>query len=60
MEYYVIGGEFSSLNFHTYTPGTTIIRGPFPERIEAQEAWKVLSEQYRHMASYRFVITENK
>ena len=55
-QYWVIGGEFTSLNFHKFTEGTSIIRGPFSSRDDAQHMWKMLSEQHRHKASYRFII----
>jgi len=58
MQYWVIGGKFSSLNFHTLEPQTTIIRGPFKQRSDAEETWKILSEETRHFADFRFIITE--
>ena len=58
MTYWVIGGEFTSLNFHSLIPGTTIVQGPFNTRAEAQEYWKEASQQYRSKAGYRFLITE--
>ena len=58
MRYWVIGGEFTSLNFHSFTPGTSIVEGPFPTRADAEIMWKSLSENTRYKANYRFVITE--
>jgi hypothetical protein len=57
-EYWVIGGEFSSLHFHNLHTGTAIIRGPYPDRKTAEEVWQSLSEQHRHRANYRFLITQ--
>jgi hypothetical protein len=58
MQFWVIGGEFTSLNFHSFTPGTSIVEGPFPTRADAEIAWKSLSENTKYKANYRFVITE--
>lgn len=57
-EYWVIGGEFSSLNFHGILPNTEVVRGPFKYRHDAQDEWQELSDAHRHKAGYRFVITE--
>ncbi len=58
MQFWVLGGEFTSLNFHSFIPGTSIVEGPFATRAEAETAWKSLSENTKYKASYRFVITE--
>ena len=60
MQFYVIGGEFSSLNFHSFVNGTSLIYGPYSNRSDAETQWKKVSEEYRHKANYRFVITEEK
>lgn len=57
MSFWVIGGSFSSLNFHRLE-GDGIVVGPFNIRPEAEREWKRLSEKHRHEASYRFVIAE--
>jgi hypothetical protein len=59
MEYYVIGGEFTSLNFHSFVKDTTQIYGPYANRESAEKQWRVVSELNRHKAGYRFVITES-
>lgn len=56
--YWVIGGEFSSMNFHSFNDGTASVSGPFKTRDEAQQVWKIESAKYRPNAGYRFVITE--
>lgn len=56
MQYYVIGGEFSSLNFHSFIDGTTVVLGPFSSKNQAEIAWKDISEKYKSKAQYRFVI----
>jgi len=57
MKFWVIGGEFTSLNFHSFTPGTSIVEGPFPTRADAEVVWKSLSDNTKYKATYRFVIT---
>jgi hypothetical protein len=57
-EFWVIGGEFSSLHFHNLHSGTAIVRGPYPDRPAAEAIWQSLSEQHRHLANYRFIITQ--
>ena len=56
--YWVVGGEFRSLNFHTLVNGTQQVEGPFPTRREAEEAWRALSERSRHRCNVRFSIVE--
>ena len=58
MQYWIIGGHFTSLNFHSFLQDTAIIRGPYKTREEAEIEWKGLSEHYRYKAAYRFIITE--
>jgi len=55
-EYWVIGGEFNSLNFHTLDPDSKQIFGPFNTRTEAEEKWREVSEQFRYKATFRFRI----
>jgi hypothetical protein len=56
--YWVVGGEFRSLNFHTLVQGTQHVEGPFPSRREAEEVWRGLSEKNRHRCNVRFSIVE--
>ncbi|WP_439955460.1 DUF4170 domain-containing protein, partial [Klebsiella pneumoniae] len=46
--YWVVGGEFRSLNFHQLVHGTAQVEGPFPTRKDAENAWRELSEKNRH------------
>ena len=55
-QYWVIGGEFSSLNFHNLVHGTQQVQGPFPTRTDAEQAWRSLSEENRHKCNVRFTI----
>ena len=56
--FWVIGGEFGSMNFHKLVEGSAQVQGPFKTRKEAEEAWKVVSEENRHKAGVRFSIVE--
>jgi hypothetical protein len=58
-QYWVVGGEFGSLNFHSLIQGTQQVRGPFPTRPDAEEAWRGISEEFRHKANYRFTIVRD-
>jgi hypothetical protein len=56
--FWVIGGEFGSMNFHTLVHGSAQVQGPFKSRTEAEEAWRMVSEEHRHKAGVRFSIVE--
>ena len=38
--FWVIGGEFGSMNFHKLVEGSAQVQGPFKTRQEAEDAWK--------------------
>jgi len=56
--FWVIGGEFGSMNFHKLVEGSAQVQGPFSTRKEAEDCWKKLSEENRHRGSVRFSIVE--
>ncbi len=56
--YWVIGGEFGSMNFHKLVHGSAQVQGRFKTRKEAEDAWREVSEQNRHRGSVRFSIVE--
>lgn len=56
--FWVIGGEFGSMNFHKLVEGSAQVQGPFSSRQEAEEAWKKVSEENRHRGNVRFSILE--
>jgi hypothetical protein len=56
--FWVIGGEFGSMNFHTLVHGSAQVQGPFGTRQEAEDAWRKVSEGSRHKAGVRFSIVE--
>src|SRR5258708_23861986 len=46
------------MNFHKLVEGSAQLQGPFKTRKEAEEAWRVVSEENRHKAGVRFSIVE--
>jgi hypothetical protein len=56
--FWVIGGEFGSMNFHKLVEGSAQVQGPFGTRKEAEDAWRAVSEENRHRGSVRFSIVE--
>ena len=56
--FWVIGGEFGSMNFHKLVEGSAQVQGPFKTRKEAEECLARLSEENRHHGSVRFSIVE--
>jgi len=56
--FWVIGGEFGSMNFHKLVEGSAQVKGPFKTRQEAEDCWKQVSEENRHRGSVRFSIVE--
>ena len=38
--FWVIGGEFGSMNFHKLVEGSAQVQGPFKTRKEAEDAWQ--------------------
>jgi hypothetical protein len=56
--FWVIGGEFGSMNFHKLLEGSAQVKGPFKSRQEAETCWREVSEETRHKAGVRFSIVE--
>ena len=56
--FWVIGGEFGSMNFHKLVEGSAQVKGPFKSRKEAEDCWREVSEENRHKAGGRFSIVE--
>jgi hypothetical protein len=46
------------MNFHKLVEGSAQVQGPFKTRQEAEDAWRVVSEENRHKAGVRFSIVE--
>ena len=43
--FWVIGGEFGSMNFHKLVEGSAQVKGPFKTRAEAEGCWREVSEE---------------
>lgn len=56
--FWVVGGEFQSLQFDRLIDGTGELIGPFAEKSEAELAWRRMSEQHRHRGAVRFTIVQ--
>ena len=41
--FWVIGGEFGSMNFHKLVEGSAQVQGPFATRKEAEDAWRAIA-----------------
>jgi hypothetical protein len=57
-QYWVVGGDFTSLNFHSFVPGTTEVWGPIKTREQAEDEWRRWSEWHRSSATRRYIILE--
>jgi hypothetical protein len=54
--FWVVGGEYSCLDFKTLKHGPPQVLGPYETRDEARAAWKRISEKTRALATARFAI----
>ena len=57
--YWVVGGEYRSLNFDEIVEGTQPLIGPFNRRDEAERTWRDISEQHRTRCTMRFTIAQD-
>lgn len=58
--FWVVGGEFRSLEFDEMVRGTERLVGPFAKREEAERAWRSLSEAHRADCMVRFTIAQER
>jgi hypothetical protein len=56
--FWVVGGEYRSLDFGEIVDGTQRLIGPFDQRDEAERNWRDISEQHRSRCTVRFTITQ--
>jgi uncharacterized protein DUF4170 len=54
--YWVIGGEYRSLDFDQLIDGTAKVIGPFSSFTHAEYAWRAVSEDNRSNCNMRFTI----
>ena len=58
--FWVLGGEYTSLQFEELIDGTERLFGPYLGRNEAEQTWRELSEQHRPQCNVRFPIGEER
>jgi hypothetical protein len=56
--YWVIGGEYRSLNFDELIDDTARVIGPFSSFTHAEYAWRSISEEHRSNCNMRFTIVQ--
>jgi hypothetical protein len=56
--FWVVGGEYRSLEFDKIVEGTQRLLGPFTARDEAERTWRDVSEQHRTRCTVRFTIAQ--
>lgn len=56
--FWVVGGEYRSLEFDEIVEGTQRLLGPFAARDEAERTWRDVSEQHRARCTVRFTIAQ--
>jgi hypothetical protein len=54
--FWVVGGEYRSLDFDEVIDGTQCLLGPFDEFDAAQQSWREISERHRTSCNVRFTI----
>jgi hypothetical protein len=56
--YWVIGGEYRSLDFDEIVDGTQQLLGPFNQHDAAERSWRDISERHRPHCTVRFTIVQ--
>jgi hypothetical protein len=56
--FWVVGGQFQSLEFEKIVDGTERLFGPFDTRDDAECAWREVSEENRWRCTVRFTIVQ--
>lgn len=58
--YWIVGGEYRSFTFTDLVPGTGRLMGPFADKINAERAWRQVSEEHRSQCLVRFTIATER
>ena len=58
--YWVVGGEYDSMDFTALKMGAQQVLGPFDSRDEAAAVWKQISNETRSCATARFAIASEQ
>jgi hypothetical protein len=56
--FWVVGGEYRSLDFDEIIEGTQRLLGPYAARDEAERNWREISERNRSRCTVRFTIVQ--
>jgi hypothetical protein len=56
--FWVVGGEYRSLDFSEIIDGTQRLLGPYAERDAAERSWREVSERNRSHCTVRFTIVQ--
>ena len=56
--YWVVGGQYRSLDFSEVVDGTQHLIGPFDRRDAAEHSWREVSEKHRSNCTMRFTIAQ--
>lgn len=54
--FWIVGGEYRSLEFDDIVAGTEKVVGPLATRAQAEAKWREISEMHRDRATVRFEI----
>jgi hypothetical protein len=54
--FWIVGGEYRSLEFDAMIAGTEKVVGPLAARAQAEVKWREMSEHHRDSATVRFAI----
>jgi hypothetical protein len=57
--FWVVGGDYTCMEFKSLRDGTSTLIGPFDDRDDAKAEWKRLSEQNRSKATARYTIASD-
>jgi hypothetical protein len=58
--FWVVGGEYSCLDFKALKNGPPQVLGPFDSRDEARAVWRRISEETRSCATTRYAIASEQ
>jgi hypothetical protein len=58
--FWVVGGEYSCLDFKTLKTGAPQVLGPYDSRDEARAAWRRISDATRSCATVRYAIASEQ
>ena len=54
--YWVVGGNYETMEFDRVVPGTEDVFGPFGSIQDAESVWRCMAEKTRYQATVRYTI----